>query len=259
MSERRACGLFQLPRSTKRYRHRPRPDEEALRRRLRELAAERPRFGYRRLGVLLRREGCVVNHKRVYRLYRAERLALRRKKRKRLRRETPDRPAATRANQSWSMDFIHDAVAGRRSFRAFALVDDYTRECLAIEADWSLSGERVRRVLERLIDDRGRPETMRSDNGPEFLSRVLEAWTLEQRIEHDFIDPGKPTQNAFIESFNGRLREECLNTSWFVSLEDARWTLEAWRRDYNDERPHSSLDYWTPTEFARCHALKEAA
>jgi len=154
---------------------------------------------------------------------------------------------------------IHDAVAGRRSFRAFALVDDYTRECLAIEADWSLSGERVRRVLERLIDDRGRPETVRSDNGPEFLSRVLEAWTLEQRIEHDFIDPGKPTQNAFIESFNGRLREECLNTDWFLSLKDARRTLEAWRRDYNDERPHSSLGYRTPTEFAQSHALKEAA
>lgn len=259
MSERRACRLLQLPRSTKRYRHRPHLDEEALRGRLRELAAERPRFGYRRLGALLRREGFVVNHKRVHRLYRAERLSLRRKTRKRIQRETPERPAATRANQSWSMDFIHDAVAGQRSFRAFALVDDYTRECLAIEADWSLSGERVRRVLERLTNERGRPETMRSDNGPEFRSRVLEAWMLAQRIPHDFIEPGKPTQNAFIESFNGRLREECLNTSWFVSLEDARRTLEAWRRDYNEERPHSSLGYKTPHEFAQETALEEAA
>ena len=242
-----------------RYAPRQRPDEEALRRRLRELAAQRPRFGYRRLAALLRREGWSVNHKRVHRLYRLERLSLRRKARKRLRRETPPLVVAERVNQRWSMDFIHDSTAAKRPFRAFALVDDYTRECLAIEVDTSLTGERVKRVLDRVIADRGRPEAMLSDNGPEFTSRVLEAWSLERKIRHDFIEPGKPQQNGFIESFNGRLREECLNTHWFTSLDDARGKLEAWRNDYNHERPHSSLGYLTPAEFAQRTALKEAA
>ncbi len=230
-----------------------------MRRRLRQLAAQRPRFGYRRLAALLRREGWSANHKRVHRLYCSERLGLHRKARKRLRRETPPLVVAERVNQRWSMDFIHDSTAAQRPFRAFALVDDFRRECLAIEAATSLTGERVKRVLDRVIADRGRPEAMLSDNAPEFTSRVLEACSLERKIRHDFIEPGKPHQNGFLESFNGRLREECLNTPWFSSLADARRKLEAWRNDYNHERPHSSLDYLTPAEFAQRTALKEAA
>lgn len=250
ISERLACRLLRLPRSTKRYAPRVRADEAAVRKRLVELAAERPSFGYRRLGALLRREGRRVNDKRVHRLYRAEGLSLRRKRRKRLRRGGAPSTAPTRKNQRWSMDFVSDAVAGKRSFRAFALVDDYTRECLAIEADTSLTGERVRRVLERVAAERGCPRALLSDNGPEFTSRVLEAWAFERKVRQEFIEPGKPTQNAFIESFNGRLREECLNRSWFTSLADARRQLETWRIDYNTERPHSSLAYRTPAEFA---------
>jgi putative transposase len=258
VSERRGCGLLEIARSTKRYRPRRRDDEAALRQRLRELAAERSRFGYRRLGALLRRDGWRVNHKRVHRLYRAERLSLRRKQRKRLRRARPPSQAPTRVNQRWSMDFVSDAIAGQRPFRAFALVDDYTRECLAIEADTSLGGQRVVRVLERVAAERGRPAALLSDNGPEFRSRVMEAWSLENRVEHEFIEPGKPVQNAFVESFNGRLREECLNVNWFTSLADARRKLEAWRQDYNGQRPHSSLAYQTPSEFAQ-RELGEAA
>ena len=163
-----------------------------------------------------------MNHKRIERVYREEGLCLRRKSRKRLRREGPPSAAPTRRNQRWSMDFICNAVAGKRSFRAFTLVDDYTRECLAIEADTSIGGERVAAA-------RGCPKASLSDNGPEFTSRVVEAWSLERGVRHEFIESGKPVQNAFIESFNGRLREECLNTSWFTSFADTRRQLEAWR------------------------------
>ena len=156
------------------------------------------------------------------------------------------------------MDFVSDAVAGKRSFRAFTLVDDYTRECLAIEADTSITGERVTRVLDRVTAERGCPKALLSDNGPEFTSWAMEAWGLNRKLRHEFIEPGKPVQNAFIESFNGRLREECLNRSWFTSLADARRQLEAWRNDYNNERPHSSLGYRTPMEFA-AGLLEEAA
>ena len=257
ISERLACRLLQLPRSTKRYAPCPRNDQ-ALRQRLHELAAKRPRFGYRRLHKLMRRQEWIVNHKRLHRVYREEGLALRRKRRKRLHRETPPSAAPTRRNQRWSMDFVSDAIAGKRPFRAFTLVDNYTRECLAIEADTSLSGERVTRILDRVIAERGCPKALLSDNGPEFTSRVMGAWSLDRKVRHEFIEPGKPVQNAFIESFNGRLREECLNTSWFTSLADARRQLESWRQDYNHERPHSSLEYQTPFEFAQA-ALKEAA
>jgi len=251
ISERLACRLVQLPRSTKRYAPRPRAGEAALSKRLVELARARPSFGYRRLGALLRREGVAANHKRVHRLYREKGLSLRRKRRKRLRRGLAPSTAPTKKNQRWSMDFVSDAVAGKRSFRAFTLVDDYTRECLAIEVDTSLSGERVGRVLDRVAAERGGPQALLSDNGPEFTSRVMQAWAFERKVRQEFIEPGKPTQNAFIESFNGRLREECLNRSWFTSLADARRQLEAWRIDYNTERPHSSLAYRTPVEFAR--------
>lgn len=258
ISERLACRLLQLPRSTKRYAPRARADEAAVRKRLIELAAERPSFGYRRLGVLLRRERIQINDKRVHRLYREEGLSLRRKRRKRLRRGLAPSTASTKRNQRWSMDFVSDAVAGKLGFRAFTLVDDYTRECLTIEVDTSLTGERVRRVLDRVAAERGCPQAVLSDNGPEFTSRVMEAWALARKVRQEFIEPGKPTQNAFIESFNGRLREECLNRSWFTSLADARRQIEAWRIDYNTERPHSSLGYRTPLEFAR-RELHQAA
>ena len=257
ISERHACRLTKLARSTKRYAPRQRADEQGLRKRLRELAVARPSFGYRRLGALLRREGVRVNDKRVHRLYREEGLSLRRKRRKRLRRGLAPSTSPTRRNQRWALDFVSDAIAGKRSFRAFTLVDDFTRECLAIEADTSITGERVTRVLDRVTGERGCPKALLSDNGPEFPSRVMDAWALDRKIRQEFIEPGKPTQNAFIESFNGRLREECLNRSWFTSLADARRQLETWRIDYYHQRPHSSLGYRTPAEFAS--TLREAA
>ena len=256
--ERKACGLIRLARSTKRYQARPRTDEQALRKRLRELAAERPRFGYRRLTALLRREGRSVNPKRVHRLYREEGLALGRKTRRKLRRAGTPSAAPQRVNQRWSMDFVSDGLASGRSFRNLTLVDEFTRECLAIEVDTSLGGARVRRVLERVAAERGRPEAILSDNGPEFQSQAVEAWALEAKVRRDFIEPGKPVQNAFIESFNGRFREECLNTHWFTNLADAQGKIAAWREDYNTERPHSLLGYQTPREFAR-RECEEAA
>lgn len=258
MRERQACRLIGVARSTQRYRQRVRADEEALRRRLGELADERPRFGYRRLTVLLRREGRAVNHKRVYRLYREQGLVLRRKRRKHRARGLRPTAPATAANQRWSLDFVSDALSSGRSFRSLTLVDEFTRECLAIEVDTSLGGVRVRRVLDRVAAERGRPQAILSDNGPEFQSRAVASWTLEQKVRQEFIEPGKPVQNAFVESFNGRFREECLNTHWFTSLADAQRKIAAWREDYNHCRPHSSLGYQTPSEFARQDA-KEAA
>ena len=251
-SERHACRLIGMARSTKRYRSRGKEREMALRHRLRSLALERPRFGYRRLGALLAREGQKANHKCVYRLYRAEGLVVRRRRRKRLARGTGN-PATLpqRSNQRWSMDFVSDCVAGGRTIRALTLVDDYTRECLAIEVDTSLGGVRVRRVLEGVLEKRGKPEAIVVDNGPEFHGRALAGRSEERRVHLQFIEPGKPSQNCFIESFNGRLREECLNANWFVTLADARRKIEAWRQDYNEQRPHSSLGYLAPRQFAQ--------
>lgn len=252
MSERHACRLIGLARSTKRYRKRSSDADQELRQRLRTLALSRPRFGYRRLGVLLAREGRKANHKRIYRLYRLEGLMVRRRRRKRLVRGM-DQPAVApqRSNERWSMDFVSDCVAGGRTIRALTLVDDYTRECLAIEVDTSLGGMRVRRVLEAVIAKRGRPERIVVDNGPEFRGRAIAAWSEERQVRLQFIQPGKPVQNAFIESFNGRLREECLNANWFVNLADAKRKIEEWRTDYNEQRPHSSLGYLPPQQFAQ--------
>lgn len=250
VSERRACGLLEVWRSSWRYRRR-RTDDPVLRERLRELAQQRRRFGYRRLHVLLRRAGWAVNHKRVYRLYREEGLVVRRRKRKRgagLARVPLGAP--TRAHQGWSMDFLTDELARGRRFRLLTIVDDYTREALAIEVDTSLPGERVRRVLEQLVESRGRPEWIVTDNGPEFTGRVLDQWAFEQGVRLHFITPGKPVENAYVESFNGKLRDECLNENWFESLAEARGVVEAWRVDYNQARPHSALGYRTPEEFA---------
>lgn len=257
MSERRACQAMGVDRSSIRYRS-SRPDDDALRRRLRELAGERRRFGYRRLHVLLRREGWEVNKKRVQRLYREERLTVRRRggrKRAlgvRAPMAVPDQP-----NARWSLDFVHDQMTDGRRFRILTVVDDCTRECLALVADTSLSGVRVSRELDRVIDRRGRPTAMVSDNGTEFTSNAILAWADERRVDWEYIQPGKPVQNAFVESFNGRLRDELLNETLFHSLRQARERLAAWRADYNTNRPHSSLGWLTPTQYAR--GLAEAA
>ena len=252
MSERHACRLMGLRRSTHRYRARKAERDAALRSRLKELAAKRMRFGYRRLTAMLVREGVSANHKRVYRLYREEGLAMRVRQRRRIRWSgAVAQPAAAKPNQRWSMDFVSDCVSAGKVMRLLTIVDDCTRECPAIEVDTSLGGLRVRRVLDRIASQRGLPEAIVVDNGPEFRGRVLAAWSQERGVRLEFIQPGKPTQNAYIESFNGRLREECLNANWFTSLSDARRKIESWRQDYNYERPHSSLNYLPPVEFAR--------
>jgi putative transposase len=249
LSERRACLLVGMTRSSYRYAAR-RQEPAELRERLRELAQERRRFGYRRLSVLLRREGWAVNHKRVYRLYREEGLGVRRRKRKRIG-AVERQPLAipTRQNERWSMDFISDALSEGRKFRSLNIVDDFNRECLAAEVDTSITGARVVRVLERLGEGRGLPQTLVMDNGPEFAGRAVDMWAYEQGVKLHFIEPGKPVQNAFIESFNGKMRDECLNEHWFLSLGEARETIENWRRDYNEVRPHSALGNRTPKEF----------
>jgi putative transposase len=258
VSERRACGLVQIQRASARYRWR-RPRDLRFEQRLRELAAQRVRFGYRRLHVLLQREGWAVNHKRVYRVYREAGLAVRRRKRKRAAASARVPLAApVRPNQGWSMDFMADALGTGRRFRTLNLVDEYTREALALEVDTSLPGERVVRVLERLRSAEGRkPEWIVTDNGPEFTGRALDQWAYENGVRLETIRPGRPMENGYIESFNGKMREECLNQSWFTDLADARQRIEAWRVDYNTRRPHSALGYLTPAEFAqRAAALR---
>jgi putative transposase len=199
----------------------------------------------------MRKEGHVVNHKRVYRLYREEELTLPRKRRRKPSgaRVTPlKRPEE--ANQVWSMDIVSDALCDGRKTRILTLIDEHTRESLALEVDTSITGERVSRVLDRVVASRGVPEYVRSDNGPEFRSNAVATWASRRGITLDFIEPGKPIQNATLESFNGKFRDECLNEHWFTSLADARRTIEAWRTEYNTERPHSALGYQTPSEFA---------
>jgi putative transposase len=252
MSERHACRLLGMGRSSYRYRARKTERDTNLRARLKELAARRMRFGYRRLTAMLVREGMAVNHKRVYRLYREERLTMRIRQRRRIRWVGPaSKPAASRPNEKWSMDFVSDCVSTGRVIRMLTVVDDCTRECPAIEVDTSLGGLRVRRVLDRIASERGLPEAIVLDNGPEFRGRALAAWSEERGVRLEFIQPGKPAQNAYAESFNGRLRDECLNANWFTSLKDARRKIESWRQDYNQQRPHSSLNYLAPAEFAR--------
>ncbi len=218
--------------------------------RLRELAAARRRFGYRRLGVLLRREGWTVNHKRIYRIYRAEGLCVRRRGRKRVARERCPPVAATGPDQRWALDFVSDALCWGRKIRMLTVVDAFTRESLAIEVDTSLSGARIARVLDRVVGERGQaPQEIVLDNGPELTSKALDQWAYARGVQLRFIEPGKPVQNCFIESFNGRLRDECLNEHWFLSVADARRTIEEWRIDYNRHRPHSSLGNLSPEEF----------
>jgi len=250
VSERRACTVLGVDRTSFRYRS-SRPADAAVRARLRELAAVRRRFGYRRLLVLMRREGLTMNHKKFRRLYREERLQVRR-------RGGRKRALGTRAplvlpqgpNQRWSLDFLSDAFVDGRRFRILAVVDDFTRECLALVADTSLPGLRVVRELEAIAARRGRPAMCVSDNGTELTGMAVLRWCQEIRIEWHYIAPGKPTQNAFIESFNGRLRDELLNETLFTSLVQVRTVLAAWKDDYNNFRPHSALGNLSPSEFA---------
>jgi putative transposase len=250
VSERRACHIIGVDRASVRYRSRRSPDD-VLRQRLRQLAHERRRFGYRRLHVLLRREGHVVNRKRIYRLYKAERLMVRRRGgRKRALGMRAPIALPLAANERWSVDFVHDQMVDGRRFRIFAVVDDCTRECLALVADTSIPGLRVARELDRIIATRGKPAAIVSDNGTELTSNVMLRWADDHRVAWHYIAPGKPSQNAFIESFNGRLRDELLNETLFRSLPHVRAVLEAWRGDYNTERPHSRLGWLTPEAFA---------
>jgi putative transposase len=216
------------------YRHAPVPDRSAaLREDLLKLARQKSRYGYRRLHAILERRGHPVNVKRVYRLYSEEGLAVRRRKRKRLVRERMEKSQLQGPNQEWAIDFIVDGLSNGRMVRILSVVDAFTRECLALEADTSLGTRRVTRVLDRLIAERGTPLSVRSDNGPEFTSRRMLGWAEERKISLVHIQPGRPMQNGHVESFHGRLRDECLNPSWFRTLNDVRQTLEAWRQDYN--------------------------
>jgi putative transposase len=251
MSERRACRVIGTDRASARYQHK-RPDDASLRERLKALAQERRRFGYRRLHVLLRREGCAANRKKVQRIYREEKLTVRRRggRKRALGERRPIEPAQT-PNQRWSLDFVSDQLTDGRRFRILAVVDDCTRECLALVPDTSLSGLRVARELDAIVRSRGRPTTIVSDNGTELTSNAILGWADETAVGWHYIAPGKPQQNGFIESFNGRLRDELLNETLFRSLAHAKAVLEAWRRDYNEARPHSKLGWMTPGTYAR--------
>lgn len=248
-SQRRACRLIGLDPKTYRYASR-RSDDVEIRERLKALAGQRRRFGYRRLQILLRREGIALNHKKLFRLYREERLTVRR-------RGGRKRALGTRApmtmpqgpNQRWSLDFVADQLVDGRRFRVLVIVDDFTRECLALVVDTSLSGQRVVRELDALITLRGRPLMVVSDNGTELTSRAILQWQQDSRVEWH-IAPGKPMQNGFVESLNGRFRDECLNEHMFRNLPSARRLIEEWRTDYNTQRPHTSLGGLTPNEFA---------
>src|SRR3989441_10439710 len=259
MSERHACRLMGLGRTTHRYRARKAERDSELRARLKKLAAKRLRFGYRRLTAMLVREGMPTNHKRVYRLYREEGLAMRIRQRRRIHwKGVVTRPAATSPNERWSMDFVSDCVSTGKVIRRLTIVDDCTRECPAIEVDTSLGGLRVRRVLDRIASERGLPEAIVLDNGPEFRGRAFYVGVLYGFAWLDELQPHTAFFAPCRQSFNGRLRDECLNANWFTSLSDARRKIEAWRQDYNQQRPHSSLDYVPPAEFARTRAEMRA-
>lgn len=249
ISERRACKLVGIERMS--YRYEPQPDRNAaLREELVALARQKPRWGYRRLHILLKPRGIVASSQRVYRVYRKEGLAVRRLRRKRYVRTSVETPLLARPNQEWALDFVHDSLATGRGFRVLTIVDCFTRESPALLVHTSIGSQMITRLLDRLIEERGKPEAIRCDNGPEFTSRHLLAWCGERGIRLIHIQPGRPMQNGYNESFNGRLRDECLNAHCFHTLADARQKIEAWRVEYNAERPHSSLGYRTPNEFA---------
>jgi len=251
ISERRGCQLVGLARSTLRYQPHRSVEEAQLQARIIELAQERRRFGYRRIHALLRREGHQINHKRTYRLYREANLAVRQRKKRQgvaVLREPLLLPE--KRNAVWSMDFIFDALSSGRRLKVLAVVDDCTKELVDLVADSSISGHYVCRVLDRAARFRGYPQSIRTDQGPEFTGQALDQWAYQHGVELKLIQAGKPTQNAFVESFNGKLRDECLNEHWFHSIEHARAILRQWRHDYNEHRPHSMLGYQTPAEKA---------
>jgi putative transposase len=260
VSQRRACRAFLFARSVVRYASVADP-QTALRMRLRDLAMARIGYGYRRLHILIEREGWSVNHKRVYRLYREEGLAMRKRPPRRrkacLKREL--RPVAAMKNDCWSMDFMSDQLFDGRRIRLLTLVDNHTRESLAIHVAPRIRGLEVVEVLEQVSKEHGKPRAIRVDNGPEFISKDVDLWAYWNHVKLDFSRPGKPTDNAYIESFNARFRLECLNEHWFMSLEDAREKAEQWRRDYNQMRPHSSLGNLSPEEYAAQTVVSEAS
>jgi putative transposase len=243
------------------YNYQSKKDEQApLTMRMKDIAATRVRYGYKRIHILRKREGWQINHKRVHRLYCLEGLNLRAKgKRKRIRSlKRPERPTATRINESWSMDFVSDALFNGRRFRALTIVDNFSRECPAILVGQNLRGDEVVDLLDHLKLVRGVPETICVDNGSEFVSKVMDKWAYEHGVKLSFSRPGKPTDNPFVESFNGSFRDECLNVNWFLSIDDAKQKIETWRRDYNEFRPHSSLENMTPSRFAELNHPKVA-
>ena len=251
ISERKACSLVGLSRATMRYQSQRSPEERELTERIKAIAFERRRFGYRRVHQLLRREGAEVNHKKVYRLYREADLAVRKRKRRKgvmVERQPlvlPDAP-----NHTWSMDFVLDSLANGRRIKCLTIVDDFTKECLDIPVAMGISGEQVVRTLDGIAAFRGYPKAVRTDQGPEFTGRALDQWAYRHSVELKLIQPGKPMQNGYVESFNGKFRDECLNEHWFRDLAHAREKISNWRLDYNEQRPHSSLGYQTPLEFA---------
>ncbi len=252
ISQRRACGVMRQARSGLAYKPVRKILDAPLTRRIEEIAQTRVRYGYQRIHILLRREGWPINRKRVHRLYKLAGLNLRSKRprRRRAAADRLDRPLLTAPNQSWSMDFVSDALFVGRRFRSLTVVNNFSRECLAIVMGQSLRGEDVVETLEHLRQERGSPRRVQADNGPEFISIVLDKWAYDHGVTIDFSRPGKPTDNAFVESFNGSFRDECLNVHWFLSLDDARRKIENWRTDYNHFRPHSSLGNAAPAQFA---------
>ena len=259
VSQRRACKVLAVDRSSVRYKS-IRPDDGDLREAMKKVAGERRRFGYRRIHIMLQRQGIVMNQKKLRRLYREERLQVRRRGgRKRALGTRRPMVLPVSSNERWSLDFVSDAFTDGRRFRVLCIVDDFTRECLGLIADTSLSGARVVRELDAIIARRGKPHTIVSDNGTELTSMAVLKWCQESGVEWHYIAPGKPTQNAFVESFNGRFRDECLNDTLFAALSDARVAINKWRHDYNNERPHSALGNIPPAEFAMNQALDEKA
>lgn len=256
MSERRASVLVDIHRSTLHYKLKPKNDE-AVRKRMRELAQKYHRWGCPQLHWILKREGLVINHKRTERIYNEEKLSLRTKKRKKRPTIRIQMPPATGPNQVWAMDFIEDRLMTGRRIKAYTLIDEYTKESLAIEVDTSLGGQRVVRILEQVAMERGYPQSIRSDNGPQFTCKALFGWTYGNSVTHMFIDPGKPTQNPFIESFHDKFREEFFSEHWFATLKEARAMAAEWRWTYNEFRPHSTLNGLTPCEFARRLPLQD--
>jgi putative transposase len=252
LSQRRACDLVEVSRTVMHYRHRTSGLNARLRQRLIELSGKHHRYGHIRLYILIRREGFMVNHKRTERIYRSEGLSLRIRRRRKFAAVVRNPlPEAMKPNERWAMDFISDSLWSGRKFRTLSIVDTYSRECLNVEVDTSLPGHRVVKVLDRLTDIKGLPESIRMDNGPEFISKVLDEWAFRNGVTLDFIRPGKPTENSYAESFHGRFRDECLNENYFLDLQEAKDVIGSWRIEYNTFRPHSSLDYRTPEEFLK--------